>query len=279
MRALIILLLLPCYLFAEMLLPIGQPDMQPDMQSGTQSEAALEMPLEEQLLLAYAAYSEGESAPSHLVAEGCFNRALELYHSLAPRYSSAPLYQNIANCYFQLGEYTYAILYYRRALLLAPRDRTLKELVAITREKLKVEAPPRGTTLLELLTLSRLISERESLFVVAACATLLAIVGSLALWKGSRRLYHGAIVIAGFSLYMLVTLLLNQSFADREAVLIRAAMLRCDAGFTYAPSIDKPLPGGSDVIIKSCSRDGQWLHIETLSGELGFIPADAARRL
>lgn len=58
---------------------------------------------------AQAAYASGDHA-----------QALAFYDSVATEYSSAALLFNIGNCYSKLDDLPHAILYYERALLLAP---------------------------------------------------------------------------------------------------------------------------------------------------------------
>ena len=61
---------------------------------------------------ANAAYNGGE-----------WDKALTSYNIIAEKeLESAPLYYNMANAYFQKGDIAHAILYYNRALRLAPAD-------------------------------------------------------------------------------------------------------------------------------------------------------------
>ena len=56
-----------------------------------------------------------------------YHRAIEAYSQLSLRgYASDKLYYNLANAYFKLGRYGKAILYYNRALRLAPGDADIR---------------------------------------------------------------------------------------------------------------------------------------------------------
>ena len=66
-------------------------------------------------------YNQSEYAP-----------ALESYQKILEMgYESGPLYYNIGNCYYKLGEVPQAILYYERAKKFMPRDEDLKSNLAI----------------------------------------------------------------------------------------------------------------------------------------------------
>ncbi len=58
-----------------------------------------------------------------LYEDGKYNEALEVYKTIEQNnYRSAPLFFNIGNCYFELGEPGWAILYYLKARRLDPAD-------------------------------------------------------------------------------------------------------------------------------------------------------------
>src|SRR4051812_44901770 len=73
---------------------------------------------EEILQEAQRSYQQGEKALTYEERKLAFNRALFLYSSLEQEIQSPPasLNQALADTYFQLGEYAWAILYYQRAL-------------------------------------------------------------------------------------------------------------------------------------------------------------------
>ena len=56
-----------------------------------------------------------------------YHRAIDAYRQLILRgYASDKLYYNLANAYFKVGRYGKAILYYNRALRLAPGDADIR---------------------------------------------------------------------------------------------------------------------------------------------------------
>ncbi len=70
---------------------------------------------------------------------GDFAKALELYQKTAEKTPNADLYHSIANTYFRMSDYASAILYYERALRLAPNDERLTENHKVCRSRLMGE--------------------------------------------------------------------------------------------------------------------------------------------
>lgn len=64
-----------------------------------------------------------------------YRKALDVYESLVDDHGvvSADIYYNIANCYFKIDDLAYALLFYKRALLLNPRDSLIRENYAYAR--------------------------------------------------------------------------------------------------------------------------------------------------
>ena len=75
--------------------------------------------------------------------------ALDLYTTTAQSRTSAGLLFNIGNCHYKLGDHSRAILFYERALKLAPGDEDIRANLALARTHLKdrVNELP-GSTLL-----------------------------------------------------------------------------------------------------------------------------------
>src|SRR4030067_3096290 len=58
---------------------------------------------------------------------GNFNSAIQSYHQLLDKgIKEATVYYNLGNAYFKARQLGKAILYYRKALKLAPRDKDIK---------------------------------------------------------------------------------------------------------------------------------------------------------
>ena len=97
---------------------------------------------ESRVQAANALYASGEVAKTIDARQKAFNQALDLYlaleHDYHPSFGNGRLYYNIGNTYYQLGQYPWAILYYERALALAPRDERVRQNLVLAQEKLSL---------------------------------------------------------------------------------------------------------------------------------------------
>jgi tetratricopeptide (TPR) repeat protein len=78
-------------------------------------------------------------------SSGYYDHALELYLSVVEnRYTSADLYYNIGNTFFKLNRIPEAILYYERALRIAPQDENIRFNLELARTRTidKIETVP-----------------------------------------------------------------------------------------------------------------------------------------
>ncbi len=107
-------------------------------------------------LLSAPALAASDVAPDSLIARaeaaylaGDHAAALDLYTTTAQSGTSAGLLFNIGNCHYKLGDHSRAILFYERALKLAPGDEDIRANLALARTHLKdrVNELP-GSTLL-----------------------------------------------------------------------------------------------------------------------------------
>ena len=107
-------------------------------------------------LLSAPALTASDVAPDSLTARaeaaylaGDHAAALDLYTTTAQSGTSAGLLFNIGNCHYKLGDHARAILFYERALKLAPGDEDIRANLALARTHLKdrVNELP-GSTLL-----------------------------------------------------------------------------------------------------------------------------------
>ncbi|MFZ1330945.1 MAG: tetratricopeptide repeat protein [Flavobacteriales bacterium] len=76
-------------------------------------------------------------------AEGNYTEALAIYDSLNVEFSGVTLLYNMGNCHFKLGDIPRAILFFERALRLAPGDEDVLANLRLAREQIvdRVNAP------------------------------------------------------------------------------------------------------------------------------------------
>jgi tetratricopeptide (TPR) repeat protein len=230
---------------------------------------------------ANTSYSEGENSETISQRKEAFNHALDLYTHLAEnplKYSDGKLDYNIANTYFQLEQYPWAILYYYRALALRPTDEKVKQNLAMGLKKLDISPESEGGSFLQSLFFwhnSYSLPERlQALFILGVL-----LLGAISAYIWRREHWMIYLILGLFVCW--ATLLLSvgytRYFSPIEGVLVHSTALYKDAGEQYAKVDDQPILKGVKVRVLDVLQQGKWLKVYTTSGEIGYIPYTTIR--
>ena len=217
-----------------------------------------------------------------------YHRAIDAYRQLILRgYASDKLYYNLANAYFKVGRYGKAILYYNRALRLAPGDADIRynldvantftkdKIAAIEAEKTRVAMSavvPEGSEFTDALEIPQ---AAWSVVSLAALALLFALVllyllaGRLA-WRKAG--FYG-------TLAMLLVFVASTSFAvtERRELLDSTEAVVMSSSVSVKSSPDKAstdlfvLHEGTKV--RTVSELGDWREIVIADGKKGWVEA------
>ncbi len=217
-------------------------------------------------------------------ASGEYGSALAMYDSVRTTYSSPALLYNIGNSYFKLNDIPQAILYYERALRLAPGDPDVKANLELARQNVvdRVNELPSfslGSTW------GRLRGGRDadqwarrSLW---SC-TLLFLVLAMAYWvkpKGLRRTLYvtsGLLVIAtvlciGFAAFR------HQEVMDSSEAIITAAKVDVRSEPRSNTTVLFVLHKGTKV--KVLNVENEWYEVQLANGGVGWMPPSTLERI
>lgn len=203
--------------------------------------------------------------------QGHFDRSRDLYEALAARGLISPqLYFNLGNAEVRLGRPGPAILAYRRAAWMAPRDPDIRANLkyAIDMAGAVVPAVP------PLLRALRQLTMPQWMLVAAICYWSAAVFALLhLLLRGRPRwcLRASAIALAGLVVAAAGVLDRRRLQTHPEAVVLASG-----AEALFAPLADATthfkLPEGS--VIRVVSRSGEWLKVES-GGKTGWLRESA----
>lgn len=215
-------------------------------------------------------YLQGEKATTFEERKTAFNHALLLYHQIEQTISSpsADLYRALGDTYFQLNEYAWAALYYRRALKQEPQDQSVMNHLTLAQEKLGLS--PSSISLSNTILPQRWIVFWGMLF-------LAFLLTSAALWFSSSLLRHLAKMSLLFLLIPISSLIWSYYFTPLEALIITPT------GFYREPQLDQPqlthtpLLAGTSVYVLQTTDDGKWLKIVNAEGLMGYVPLASLR--
>lgn len=230
---------------------------------------------------AYSSYQSGESASDIAQRKQSFNKALELYSKLEDRYhptmGNGKLYYNIANTFFQLEAYPWAILNDYRALALNPRDGRARDNLRRSQAKLNLPADEASTPFRPVIFFHTDLSIPERIQLFSALAALSFAAFSLYIWREGRLWRSAGIGLGLLAAVLLFSLGYSHYIAPIEGVLIRSTQLYRDAGKQYAPVSEEPTPSGLKLEVLDKADFNRWLKVRTPSGTVGFIPAETLR--
>lgn len=233
--------------------------------------------LQQQLDSAYESYRIGENTKTVQERKDAFNHALELYSSTEKQLTHPNLYYSIANCYFQLEEYPWAILYYRRVLQYIPRDENSKENLAIAQKKLGLVPDKKNGFLKSIFFFHHGLSISERLQIFFVFISLSFVLTSFYIWWDKRILKKMAFWLGIGGSCVALSLAWSQYFAPLNGVLIRSTALARDAGKQYASVSEEPIRAGETVEVLEVTPNGTWLKIRTGEGLFGYVPNEVIR--
>lgn len=213
-------------------------------------------------------------------ANGDHKHALALYDSVNNQYTSAGLLYNIGNCYSKMDDVPHAILYYERALRLAPGAEDIQANLDLQRAKVvdRVNQLPAFTlgSVWDRLQGGKDVDQwaRRSLW---ACA-FMAVAAALAILLRQRALKR---VLFGSASLALVFTLLSAGLA---AYRVQEVDRRSEAIIMH-PSVEilgEPRKGSTRLFIlhqgtkvKLLKEQNDWQEVRLSSGSVGWLPREA----
>ncbi len=233
--------------------------------------------LQTQLNEAYASYMQGANADIVSEQQEAYNRALRLYGQLEQEPGNGKLFYNIANTYYELGEYGWAIYYYRLAQQLLPRNDQIRQQLTRTLVKQSLPTPVEQPVVQNVLYWQYKMSqpERVLLFIALLGATFL--IASLYVWVRREPIKILVGVLGTCSAIVLGSILYIQYFAPTQAIVVEAYGLYHTPSEESAIVSGEPLIPGTSLQVHDILDDGTWLKVVTPTGQMGYLPSEAAR--
>lgn len=232
------------------------------------------------------AHSKEKDIPERLVLanqnylEGDYVGAAKGYEALLARgHLNGHIYYNLGNCYVRLGQIGKAILNYKKALILLPRDGDLKANLQYARSLCqdRIEASP--SSIWRTLAFWYFGLNVRGLFIAFCILNVLFWTSALV-----RLLRDSEWVRWILALSLLLSLLMGASalvkyretFHNRGGVILaREAPVR--AGFSHKDTVLFILHEGAEF--KVLGQEKGWWKIELPDGKKGWLPRDSGERV
>ena len=237
--------------------------------------------IREYLREAHLEYAKGETANTVGKREDAFNRSLSDYIDLEKRYhpvyGNGKLYFNIANSYFQLGNYPFAVLYYNKAKKLMPRNEMVERNLSTALGKIGLSEKQEDSVFQKIFFFHFFtsVSERLQLLFLFSFAAFLSF--TFYIWSRKEAFVKVGKFCSFIGLIILVSYTYSHYLSPIEAVIVKSSALYRDSGFQYAKVQDEPVLSGKKVEVLDVINNGEWLKVRLQSGELGYVPQEAIR--
>jgi tetratricopeptide (TPR) repeat protein len=204
-----------------------------------------------------------------------FDGALQIFESLVSNgVKNASVYYNLGNCYYQIGEVGKAVLNYKRALILAPRDEDVRANLDFLRSSVGLRDTTDSFGLSALAQLpGRIASPREwqMLFYVgyylsAVCLLAVLFVGGLPRRYALRAL--SVLVVFAIACWLFAERGRSRFSSGTEGVVV---VNRSEFMSGPGAAFDElaRLPDGAEVSLRT--RSGIWMEVKLTSGEIGWV--------
>lgn len=227
------------------------------------------------------AVATGRTDPAR--ARELYQQAAAGFHALADAGVRNPaLEYNLGNTYVRLGELGPALLHYRRAQRLAPRDAKLAANLAHARRQVEpFIAPPGGERLWRRLLFWHYATSSRERFWAAA---VLNGAGWLLLLVRLRRPVGGlvavgtALMVLGLACSLsLAWELRGEARAPAAVVITPGSVLRLGRGEGYEPALGQPLGAGMEL--RLLQQRGDWVEVRLANDQTGWLPAAVVARI
>lgn len=218
-------------------------------------------------------------------AEFFYKDSLLRFLQISKSVQNGKLLYNIGNIYFQLGDIGRAILSYRKAELLIPGDRNLKENLAVARaQRVDTLNEKESVRILETIFFIHYnLSASIKTVIFGITLAIVWISASLILLKMefsislSRIFFTSTIIFSALAFIFLGSVLLDTYKLKNNpggVITADAIIARRGDGLSYSPSFQDPLHSGLEFTLVN-KRQG-WYFIELSDNTRTWIPDNTA---
>lgn len=234
----------------------------------------------ETLQAANQSYTTGEQAQTLAKRQEDFNRAMTLYAILERDHrffdDNGILDFKIANTYYQLEQYPWAVLYYYRAMNAMPRNNEVKVNLELALHQLGIVPQQEQSIFRKVFFLNTYWSLLERLYLFFGLFVIALAVTSLYIWRviAVKQAVIFVWILCGV---ILTSIGYTFYFTPVKAVVVESSLLYRSAGEEYAAVSEQPILSGEQVQVVEVLKEGTWLKVITGDKTLGYLSARKIR--
>jgi len=219
-------------------------------------------------------------AANNAYHEQDYATAIDRYEQLVQKgYESVALYHNLGNAYFRSNDYARAILYYKRALRLAPRDKQLQQNLRVA----QLELPGTVVNVRKSDVVALWLSVQGSLntraWSIIGIIILWIGMAGMALWQfGQNRRQRKLGFVGGIVLLLLCLLPFGFAYGRAEQEFFRkeAVVMADESLLRAAPESEsqKVQPVYKGDVVRILDQLNSWYKVRMSDTTEGWLPAD-----
>lgn len=219
-------------------------------------------------------------AANNAYHEQDYATAIDRYEQLVQKgYESVALYHNLGNAYFRSNDYARAILYYKRALRLAPRDKQLQQNLRVA----QLELPGTVVNVRKSDVVALWLSVQGSLntraWSIIGIIILWIGIAGMALWQfGQNRRQRKLGFVGGIVLLLLCLLPFGFAYGRAEQEFFRkeAVVMADESLLRAAPESEsqKVQPVYKGDVVRILDQLNSWYKVRMSDTTEGWLPAD-----
>ena len=227
-------------------------------------------------------WTERFNQANDLYRQGRYREATPLYEKLVSEGAiSTSLYYNLANVYFKQGQIGKAILFYERAIRLAPKDKEILGNLSYAREFVqdKVTGPEPSAWMRRLVYVYELLTLNMTVLLSSLFYFILTLVVCILIVRpASGRAMRKWFILFSVLLSLSLSLLGAKLFSERYS---QAIIVAREVEVRYGPSLQETkaflLHEGTSCAIREIS--GEWVLIWLPNDRGGWVPRESLEQI
>jgi tetratricopeptide (TPR) repeat protein len=231
---------------------------------------------------------EGTAGPERLFSRGNdyyekgeYQNAITEYNKIIDTgYASGPLYYNLADAYFKMGKLGEAVLNYKRAMLVMPRDGDLKANYKFARSNV-IERPVPGKSIWDWRPFKLYrdnLTVNEATMLASAAYILGLVLLFLVLLRIAVNGYLSALLACLFLFMVFNVAVVWKKTGDIKTGAV-TVVPKADAFFGPFDTATKFFTLNEGVCVNVMKWKGDWVKVKRADGKIGWVKANEIEKM
>jgi len=213
-----------------------------------------------------------------------FEQALDIYEDLYNQgYSSADLFFNVGNCYYNMGDLANAIYYYEKAIILNPSDKDIAHNLKVANSKIRNKTDEVPVVFYKQWSKKIISLFSTDKWAIISIISFILCLGSVAVYLFTKRIsvrktgFYSAIVLVVVSLFSLFFAIQQSKNITKNnyAIVFETSLIKS------GPSEESTnlFEVNEGLKVEITDSLNSWYNIKLADGKQGWIIAENVKRI